>query len=175
MICRYTSTFEDYKAAQELARLRSWRIATKYYFWFWVLPFLGLVALATLILGNTIWHLAVVEHFGGGIAGFAAGAMYLGFYRPFWLRRCYKKLKDGRSEDQPIELELTDEALISRLPGKSEGKFYPSSIVKFAEDERVVLIYVTKRLFLYIPKRAMPDVDWVQVRNWISSKAGVQL
>lgn len=78
------------------------------------------------------------------------------------------QMKNGRGDNDPIEFEITDEELISRIPGTSEGRFRRNGIHKFVENEKVALLYVAKLRFLILPKRALNDEQWLSLRQWLA-------
>jgi hypothetical protein len=85
------------------------------------------------------------------------------------MKRLYRLMKNGRSEEDKVVLELTPTELISRIPDRSEGRFLRKAVLKFVEDDQVALIFMGPTKFLLIPKRFIPLDEWPQVRNWFSS------
>ena len=71
---------------------------------------------------------------------------------------------------QPPEFELHDDDLISRIPGRSEGRFLRVAVHDVVRDERICLIYVRKKLFIFVPRQDMPEDLWSALAVW-SGKA----
>jgi hypothetical protein len=171
MIIQYTTTFKDFQAAQRLALKKSRRTMVLFLIFQRVVPVLALIGLALLIVDMNFFHFALQPWAGGVLFGI----VWLGFWCPIaraiQIRRLYSKMKNGRKDDAPLVLELTDHQLISRVPGISEGRFFPSGINSFLEDDEVGLIYIAKANFLMLPKKALTDTEWQTLRNWLAAKA----
>jgi hypothetical protein len=169
MMCEYTTSFDDFKKAQILAAHRSIRAKLSFYFWLRVAPVLGLMA-----LGALVWDV-VFRHFGFDpmVGGILAGVAWIGIFcfvrRPFLVRKLYKHMLNGRPEGSPLELGIEGDQLVYRVPGRSEGRFYRASVNEFVEDDNLALLFVSKKNFLMIPKRAMPQEAWQQVKNWLDA------
>jgi len=74
--------------------------------------------------------------------------------------------------DQPVTLEFTADQVISAIPEKSEGRFFWSAIQDFAQDDRITLIYVQQKRFIFVPTHAVPDTEWARVRAKLSIALG---
>ena len=61
--------------------------------------------------------------------------------------------------------------LISRRPCLSEGRFQRAGILAFVEDEHIALLFVRKKLFLPVPRRALNAEGWAELRLWLGDKA----
>ena len=167
MMHQYTTTFADFKAAQRLFSRRNWKSKVSFLFWFRILPVLGLISIALLI-----WDIRFRDfEFSPGFAGILGGMAWFGLYvplcRPFLLRRLYKRMKNGRPEGSPTEIGIEGGELISRLPGLSEARFKRPSIVGSIENETMMLLFVGKKIFLILPKLALPEVALQEVKEWL--------
>ena len=166
----YVTTFNDFVAAQRLARKHHRLMAAAYYFWYGVVPLLALAALAALIYDFVPGHAFLPAHVGPYLAGLVGAGLYLAILRPIAIRRSYRQTRGGRPADAPVEFELTGTEIISRIPGRSEGRFLPSAVISFAEDDRIALIYVAKKRFLFVPKTALTAAQWTMVRHWVAQR-----
>ena len=167
MLVEYVTDFEDFKAAQRLARRHKPIAALSYNFWCWAVPGLALVAAAALIGNEVTKKPFLPAHIGGYLAGLVGAGAFLAMYRPYQMRKLYKTMKANRAAGEPVQFELTDTEIISRIPGRSEGRFLPNAVFDYTEDDRLALIYVAEQRFLIVPKSAMPEEDWVRLREWI--------
>lgn len=171
MRAEYTITLADFKAAQHLCRRRSRRAWLLFLFWYRVAPVLGVVSATGFFYG--LHH---TESFPPWLGGVLAGCAWFGLFPLLWwpvqLRLQFRRMKEGAPDDAPVELELEGNELISRRPGLSEGRFRWAAIQSYAEDERIALVFVRKKLFLLIPKRALDDEGWSSMHRWLGSKAG---
>jgi hypothetical protein len=111
------------------------------------------------------------------VAAFAGAGLWLAFFIPamriYGIRKCWKRLlpesaKKSVRTDISVALEMTPEQIISILPGRSEGRFFWSVIVDYAEDGRLALVYIKKKQFLFIPRRAMDEVGWAELRSHLA-------
>jgi hypothetical protein len=105
------------------------------------------------------------------LGGLFGALVWLGAFGPIsrelQIRRGFRRLReDVPGPDHPVELELCDDELISRIPGRSEARFQRSAIRDFVEDDACALLYVRKKLFLYFPKLALPEEAWAELRAW---------
>jgi hypothetical protein len=167
MICEYTTNLEDFKAAQRLCIKRSPTKAFSFYLFQRVLPVLAIALLAWDILHR---------HFGFPplVAGILGAVAWIGLYCPIMypiqIRRLYRAMKNGRDDSAPLILEWNEHEMISRVPGLSEGRFLPAAIRDFAEDDNIALIFFAKNKFLMVPKRAMSESGWQELRHWMAKR-----
>lgn len=167
MIYVYDLTLEDFKAAQRLHIRHSRRSQWTFIFWHRVLPIISLCCLV-LVIRDMGWHHFSYSPLTGGIlCGVAWIGLFCFLMRPFMIRRAFRALRADLKGSHSVELELTNHLLISRIPGKSEGRFERAAVTDFAEDEAIALVYVGKKKFIFIPKRAMPENGWQELRAWI--------
>ncbi|HZY61989.1 MAG TPA: YcxB family protein [Edaphobacter sp.] len=175
----YVLRFDDYQDSQKLYLRHRRSAAVFYYFYVWVLPIVGLLSCALFVASRYGFY----PESSASFAGFAAAGLWFALFVPIiqvvGRRRCWKRLiptgMKGKSKsiEIPVSLEFNDEQVISAIPGKSEGRFYWSAIVDFAENEKIVLLFVHKKRFLFIPKRAMSADTWNEFRNLLISKIKV--
>lgn len=167
MVYQYELTFSDYIAAQKLhircnARVRFW-----FFVWQRIMPVVALSAAAVLLWDVVFRHFQLSPAVGGALGALVWLGLYPIVLRPYQLRRAFRQLRsDSTQSVHAVELELTDRELISRIPGRSEGRYKPGAILNFIEDELVALLYVREKMFLFIPKRALPNEGWAELRSW---------
>jgi hypothetical protein len=175
----YKLTYQDYKDAQKLYLKSSWKAALSHYFWIWAVPIVGCILalplIATLLGFRSEWFESMAG-FGGAGLWFA---IFIPAMRIYTVRKCWKRLlpenarKSVRTEISAA-LEWNEEQLISILPGRSEGRFFWSALVDFVENDKLVLIFIKKKMFLFIPKDALPVSAWEDIRShWINRPVGV--
>jgi hypothetical protein len=172
----YVLRFDDYQNSQKLYLRHRRSAAVFYYCYVWVLPIVGLLACALFVASRYGFH----PEFSAPLAGLAAGGLWFALFVPimqvFGRRRCWKRMVPvdvkgkAKSIEIPVSLEFNDEQVISAIPGKSEGRFYWPAILDFAEDEKMALLFVHKKRFLFIPKRAMSTDAWNEFRGLLTDK-----
>ncbi|MGH9598735.1 MAG: YcxB family protein [Terracidiphilus sp.] len=67
-----------------------------------------------------------------------------------------------------IGLDIDDECIKSSVPGFSEGKFYWSAITSFTQNDRVTMLYIDKRKFLFFPTSAMSSIQRTELNDLIA-------
>jgi hypothetical protein len=74
-----------------------------------------------------------------------------------------------------VTLEFNTEQFIITFPGKSEGRYFWSAIQDFAEDGKIALVFIQKKRFIFIPKHALPETAWFELRSLISNRTKAAL
>jgi hypothetical protein len=169
----YISSFEDYRAAQKLylrhrkdarVRLLAWMIGVPI---FTVVCFsLGLWERSS---ANPGFYIMTMGLAGAGLA-MTISAVVL---RPWNLRRSYRKSRkaSGLEVENKIAFSFDEEGVTSTVIGRSEGRFFWNAINDYVEDDAIALIFIGKKRFLYIPKRALDEEDWQDLRTAIRDLA----
>jgi hypothetical protein len=163
----YISTFDDFKAAQALHLKHN--IGARSRYWGWMI---GLPAF-TLLLALATWHESTLPSTSGfGLAAWltfcsAVATIRVVLLRPWNLRRCFRKARklSGLNTDVPTKITFDHDGITSGIPGRSEGRFFWTAFHGFAEDSRLVLLYISPKRFLFIPKRAMDEEHWQALRQ----------
>lgn len=154
----YTLTLDDYKAAQQLHLRRSLGMRLTYIFWYVVVPILaGLGAFAFIIFDVSKLTRYAALYFGLEVA-LVWLSIFLPIMRFYTLRKCFKQLFPPSRTDRSSSIDIDEERVLSAIPGVSEGKFFWNAIIDFAQDEKVTLLYIRKRAFLFFPTPTLsPD------------------
>jgi hypothetical protein len=167
MNCTYTTNYDDFKDAQRLHMGATPRLNVLFWISLRILPVVGLIALLLLVSHALPMKNSLVLIVACGLVGAGTWGFIMAILRPFSFRRLYKQMKNGRPDDAELGLEIVDGQLISRIPGLSEGRFFPAAILRFVENDKVALLYVAKNRFLMIPKPAMNETEWSELRAWL--------
>ena len=166
----YVSSKQDFLDAQRLHRSNRPWTAVWYWLWYGVAPGLSIVYLGywVVLWATHGWASALRD------AGFAGFALYLAVLlllsRWLQIRRLWARAQPEKYRGQPVTFQFDEQQLISARPGSSEGRFQWSSIEDYAEDERLALLYVQRKLFLFVPKRAMEEAEWARLRLLASER-----
>jgi hypothetical protein len=99
--------------------------------------------------------------------GAMAGGIVSPILRPLQLRSAYKRWS-AEHEGKTIFIEIDGDTLVSGQEGRSEGRFYRASVCNCAEDENVLLLFLNKKKFLYLPKTLLPAACIDEVRAWLT-------
>ncbi|WP_263367603.1 YcxB family protein [Edaphobacter bradus] len=105
--------------------------------------------------------------FGAGVC--VVSLILLVGYRVFRLRRTYATAAFVKNPEG-IAVAFDKEYFVSGLPGRSETRFLWPAIYDFAENERIALVYLSRRSFIVIPKHAMPEESWREFRSFIPQR-----
>ncbi len=96
----------------------------------------------------------------GGLIGLSFAALYFIFGLPWQVKRGIRKTFLGMAAPNttlPITITCDEEQISFALLNKSEAKFFWSGVMGSAEDDHVFLLIPVKRMFYYIPKRALSE------------------
>lgn len=161
----YVLTKQNFLDAQRVFRARYRRSALLYYLWYWVVPFIGLLV----ALVPVYYWLQHDRHMMSASFPLAGAGLYFALVVPvsriFQIRRAWRNAVPITLEGKPVSLRFNHEWIASGIPGRSEGVFRWSAIYDFAEDEKVGLLLIRKKLFLFIPKPALPAEVWERIRE----------
>jgi hypothetical protein len=106
--------------------------------------------------------------------GCMAGGSVTALMRPWQLGRCYRALGGDPRNPKSIYLEVEDEVLVSGIEGKSEGRFMRGGIPSFSEDDEFLLLFVSPKRFLYIPKGRLPAEAIDELHVWLRLPVGAK-
>ena len=158
----YTNSFSLYKAAMRTyirssAQRRFW-----FHFQMWGMLTLGLISAVIALLNGIRVSTALLPICGGLVAG----GIVAPILRPWNLRRCYK-VWFGESKGRLVYVAIEDRELRSGTEGQSEGRFQRAAICEVAEDQAMLLLFLNKKKFIYLPKNLLPAEALSEVRTWL--------
>jgi len=91
-----------------------------------------------------------------GIAcGVVIAAIYFSLMREYYLRKGFKSLFPPARTSRDSSIEIDEDRIFSEIPGVSEGKIFWNGVVAFAQDEKITLIYIREKAFLFFPTSVM--------------------
>lgn len=163
-VYQYVLQKKDFLNAQHLCLRHNRRASLSYYFWIWLVPILGVVSLLITVTAHFLGQEALFRMLVPVAAMGTWFAIFLPAMRWWSIRKGWKSSAETIDGGKPVSLQFNDEQVISSIPGKSEGRFFWNAILDFAEDERIALLFIRKKQFLYIPKTALPEEAWAQIR-----------
>ena len=163
-VYQYVLQKQDFINAQQLYLRHNRGAALSYYFWIWLVPILGvvifLITVTAYFLQNNVLFHQLVPMAGAGIWL----AIFIPLMRWLNIRKLWKASVETIDGGKPVSLQFDDEQIVSAIPGKSEGRFYWNAILDFAENDQIAMLFIRKKHFLYIPKNALPEEAWAQIR-----------
>jgi hypothetical protein len=148
----YESGFENFKKAQLTYMRNVPHIRVLFHFKIWGAAVLGIVLLLVCIPtafapGFSLW----------AFSGFMVGCGLLGggiigsILWPWQRRRAYR-LWNGEDDVLNLYLEVDGPFLITGRPSRAESRFERAAICKVMEDDELILLFLGKKKFIYIPK-----------------------
>jgi hypothetical protein len=170
MVYEYNLTFAEYKAAQRLFNKRTPKQRFNVILWLFVMPIVGIIAFGVLL---RLFDQMIYRHLRPSpiIIGLLVGLTYISLrgaiMQPLVVRRMFKDLTPDGVGNRAFSFEFTGTELISRNPGKSEVRYFSSAFSGILEDEKMVLLLISDKRFLFIPKRVMPPEGWAELRAWV--------
>jgi hypothetical protein len=147
----YTLTLADYKAALRLHRRQklSRRILPI------IVPVIATVGLVAILVFEISGKKELAIHLLGLDVVFLLLSIALPIARLLDARVGFKRIFPLTKIVPTIATDIDDERIICENPGISEGKFFWNAIVNFAQDEKVTVLYIDKRRFLFFPTNAL--------------------
>ncbi len=167
MRCEYQSSFADFKLAQKTYVRSSPRRRFSLHAFLWGLLLTGvvLITLAHLFEAHGMQLVSAILMPLG--AGAISGGVTVVLIRPWSMRRVYRSLGGDLKQPRVIYVAVEGDTLISGIKDRSEGRFQRASVCETAEDEAMLLLFVSSKRFLYLPKHAMPTETLASIREWL--------
>jgi hypothetical protein len=156
-----TYTLEDYKEANKLflqASKRGWPI--KY-----LIPGIGILLLLIFLwmrlqgfsMSTWDWYALIMGIF---------FIIYPFLFIQFSVKRMFNKTKFLR---EPTEIEINDQGFSSKSSLVS-GTMKWESYLRYAVNDRILIILQSPRTMTYIPRHIMNDQEWNELLNLVKSK-----
>ena len=167
----YTLTLSDVRAALRLHSKQNWGRRVRFIISSAIVPALAVVVSISWILlgliGHTEW-VSMLRNF-GIVLIFLSFFSY--FYRVELARRVYKQIFPRAVADRASNVDYIDidsECIFSRTPGVGEHRYFWTSIVAFAQNDRMTLLYVDEGRFLLFPTRALSSEQGTELNDLVA-------
>jgi hypothetical protein len=172
MAHNYEYTYRDFIEAQRLHRRSRPLAMVSFVTWFILLPVAAVSVTIFMLWAAIVGRQDLFRQLLPAEAWLLFMTIFICLFRPFNLRKIYKRnLPDG-AKSCAATFSFGEEGVASGIVGRSEGRFHWNALLQFVENEKVALLYVKKKLFLCVPKRAMPEEEWQQLRAYFQNKTG---
>ncbi len=158
----------DYRAAQNLHNRSSLVRRSRVFTFRWLIPFLALLSLLSILF--TYFTTRRTDVFLHDLSTTLPFFLFVVVFRVFYkwsTRASYKRLFLNGDSSKPLYMDVDEHRVLSGIPGSGEGKFFWSTILNFAEDDRIALVYISKQMFLMIPKKKLSPAAWADLRGTI--------
>ncbi|HEX7728991.1 MAG TPA: YcxB family protein [Terracidiphilus sp.] len=168
MKLEYTLTLADYRAAIRLHMRQRLTRQISFAIWFVIVPITAVTGLVAFIF----FPISHYTRFAAELFGAECGLIWLAVFLPimgeYQIRKFFKRLFPANRTERDCTLEIADEYIISTIPGYSEGKFYWSGISGLAQDEKITLIIVATKRFLFIPTKALSSAQRTELNDLVA-------
>jgi hypothetical protein len=168
----YTSGYRNFKMAVGTCVRSNSRRRLYFHFRMWGMFLSGV------LLGALVYPLAtdsLIRLIAMPIAvGLIAGGSVSALLQPWQMERAYKAHNGDPKKPLHIYLEIDGDILVSGIEGKSEARLRRAAVSETAEDDEMLLLFLTKKKFLYLPKKQLPIEAVEEVRSWLRLPGGVE-
>ena len=162
----YTISLEDYKVALALHSRQSLSARIAHLCLFWLPTMIGtFVGLLIMHFGFHLRYMSVFPWlsvlFWVGFVCIAAPIQY-GSYT----RRVFDKRNPVR--DRANWTDINDQGVISAIVGTEEGVFSWKDIAGFAQNEKITLLFLDKKRFLFFPTSALDQSQRAELKDLVA-------
>jgi uncharacterized membrane protein YeaQ/YmgE (transglycosylase-associated protein family) len=165
MKIEFTLTFDNFKAAYVLYLKR--QLSIRLMFPISVVALVGGILGAVLINDNgPFGWLSPI--FAGAIGGGFVGTILLPLFRIYAVRKAFSYFLPKPVEGRVLLFEIDSEKICSEIPGIGSGEIQWSVIHDFAQDEKVTLLYITKKRFYFFPTAAMTPEQRAELNDIVT-------
>ena len=167
----YTSDFQDFQRAVRTCIRSTPRRRFTFHFQSWIMATIGVTSVIALSLSHSSYDRQLPALAFALACGLIAGGIVMPLLRPWMIRRAYKAQSGGIKNQIPLYLEVDCDTLVSGIEGQSEARFQRAGIRSTAEDDQILLLFVTQRKYLYLPKNRLPKEAIDAVHEWLAGGA----
>lgn len=169
MRCEYIFSNNDFLESMKAYRKRAKGAAFVYYLDVWILPGLGILAALVCLSAYVRREQDLFEStFWLACLGIVAAIGLPILYR-LKLRQIYKQ-RTTLSKDKPIFFEFDEDSVRFTMPGRADVAYSWDSFTDYFENDLVAVLFVQKAAFHTIPKRAMNENGWAELRQLVKTK-----
>jgi hypothetical protein len=147
----FVLTLDDYEAALRLHRRQKLSRQCNFYFWYVAVPILTLVAAIASFAAIVSGRHDLLENLVVPDAALLWLTISLPVVRAYKIHKSFERIFLSAQQDEKLSIDIDNERILSEIPGVGEGKYLWTTIIGFAQDERMTLLYVYKDRFLLFP------------------------
>jgi len=162
----YKLTLADYKAALKLHyRQRGrWRSPLGLFIF---MPIVG----AFLVCCTVIGYFSQEDYFVHNPPGLLVVPIFfllLPVFYSYAMKKQFRNIYPHGKTDQLLSIDIDDGRIISEMPGFSESKLLWTTIVRFAQNEKITLFYLAKARFLFVPTQVFSVEQRTELNNLVA-------
>jgi hypothetical protein len=164
----YTLALADYVSAIRLHRRLSFMRRLVFGLIYVGLPIMAMAGMISILFLKVIakTELSSDVLFAEGILLFLSIALPLA--RIPDVRICFRRIFLNPKAIPTVTLEIDDDGIRSESPGVSEGKFFWNAIAGFAQNERITLLYVARKKFLFFPTNVLTPAQRAELDDLVA-------
>ncbi len=166
MTFKYTVSLEDYKAALALHSRRSLSARIAHLCLFWLPTTVGtFIGLLIMHLG---FHLQYMRIFPWLSALFWVAVVCIAapIQHASYMRRVFdKRIPAGNRANWT---DINDQGVTSAIVGTEEGVFSWEDVAGFAQNEKITLLYLDKRRFLFFPTSVLNQSQRAELKDLVA-------
>lgn len=155
MHLNYKITIPDWKAALQLHTRQ--KIGRRIHYFIYEYVFAS-IAIMGIVLATFAWVTGdskALDTLVPLVAVLVGLAILLRIVRAKAIRRSYKGLFPLSENGPGYSLDINDERILSIRPGVGEATYYWSGICAVAQNDKIILLYLSEILFLGVPISAL--------------------
>jgi hypothetical protein len=164
----YTLTLADFEAAQQLHIRQKLGRRIKFIIFYRAIPILTAalwIASIVFVLIGERKPLEALIPFDAGLPIMAIGLPICRYYN---MRKCFKQLFPPTRTDRSSSIDIDEDRIFSAVPGVSEGKYFWTGVLAFAQDEKVTMLYIAETRFLFFPTSALSPEQRTELNDLVA-------
>ena len=163
----YKLAYSDYKNALRLhyGQKGKW-ISPMSLFWF--MPTIG----SLIIISALIQFFHDKDRFLAsnppGLIGVPLFFLIVPLLYSFALKNQFKSMFPHSQNDRQLTIDIDDERIATELPGFSESKFLWQGIDRFAQNEKVTMLYISRLRFIFFPTKSLSESQRAELNDFVA-------
>lgn len=168
----YSITFKDFKAAIRLHSRQKLGRRIHCFIYDVIFPSLAALALLGTVAAYAFGQSDTIDFLILPDAVLVSIVVLVPILRAYRIRKSFKGMFPASETGPGYSLDFDNERILSVRPGIGEAKYYWTGICAFAQDNKIMLLYITEILFICIPTHTLsPDqrveLDALIARNMV--------
>lgn len=150
----YVPTIKDYRAGLRLHYRQKLTRRIAHFAGLWMLPVFVLLMYAPTVYDKLTKSKEYLGGFGWLIVALAC-SLVVPLLQYYGVNKQFKRLFPHQQTGRGVSIDINDDRVVFTIPSISEGTYYWTGIIDFAQDERITLLYVGKNRFIFFPTQAL--------------------
>jgi len=164
----YTLTLNDFKAAIRLHSRQKLGRRIHFFIYDVIFPTIAILALVGTIAAYVFGQSDLVDGLIVPDVALVCITLLVPILRACRIRKGFKGMFPQSETGPGYSLDIDNERILSLRPGIGEAKYYWAGIHAFAQDDKIMLIYITEILFICIPIHILSPEQRVELNDLIT-------